>query len=105
MRGGPPDTVDRMTAEAQLALRGVRVGGLPADLYVYADRIVVAAGDSERSIPMGRVERVATRRTWGRGARLILGLRGGEIVEIRRLTQSATVTAHRTIVAIVRRFH
>jgi len=91
--------------EARLALKDVRVGGLPADLYVYDDRIVIAGGDGERRIPMGRLERVATRRAWGRGARLLLALSGGEVVEVRRLSASATGTAHRTIVAIARRFH
>jgi hypothetical protein len=94
-----------MSEVAQLALQGVRVGGQAADLYVYDDRLVITSGDGERTIPMGRVERVATRRTWGRGARLLLTLPDGEIVEVRRLTPSATVTAHRTIVAIARRLH
>jgi len=91
--------------EARLALKDVRVGGLPADLYVYDDRIVIAGGGGERRIPMGRLNRVATRRAWGRGARLLLALSDGEVVEVRRLSASATGTAHRTIVAIARRFH
>jgi hypothetical protein len=91
--------------EARLALKDVRVGGLPADLYVYDESIVITTGDGDRRIPMGRLERVATRRAWGRGGRLLLALSDGEIVEIRRLNASATGTAHRTIVAIARRFH
>jgi hypothetical protein len=94
-----------MQDEARLAVKGVRVNGRPADLYVYDDGLVVASEHGERHIPMRQLDRVATRRVWGRGARLVLGLGDGEIVEIRRLSASATVTAHRTIVAIARDFH
>jgi hypothetical protein len=91
--------------EARLAVRGVRVNGLAADLYVYDDRIVITSDEGDRRIPMRQLDRVATRRAWGRGARLLLALSGGEIVEIRRLSASATGTAHRTIVTIARDFH
>lgn len=92
-----------MNDEARLALKGVRVNGRTADLYVYDDRIVVAAAAGERVIPMADLERVATRRALGRGERILLALTGGEIVEVRKLSASSTVTAHRTIVAIARR--
>jgi hypothetical protein len=94
-----------MPKEARLALTNVRVDGRAADLYVYADRLVVATEHGEQVIPMGRLERVATRRSWRGGARLRLALTGNEIVEVRKLSTSTTVTAHRTIVGIARDFH
>ena len=101
-----PGTVPRrMTDEARLALMGVRVGGLPADVYVYDDRLVVAGGNGERVISMQRLERVATRRNWRGASRLLLALSDGEVVEIRKLDSSATAVAHRTIVGIARDFH
>ena len=41
----------------------------------------------------------------GAAPRLLLALSDGEIVEVRAPQPSATVTAHRTIVAIARDFH
>lgn len=93
-----------MVDEARLALTKVRVGGRAGNVYVYDDRIVVATGPSDRTIPMADLERVATRRSW-RGARLLLALTDGEVLQVRGLSASATSTAHRTIVAIARRFH
>jgi hypothetical protein len=94
-----------MATEARLALTRVRVDGVAADLYVYDDRLVVATANGERIIPMGRLERVATRRTWRGAPKLLLALGKEEIVEVRHLSASSTVTAHRTIVAIARDFH
>jgi hypothetical protein len=100
----PPDTVAAMS-EARLVVKGIRVQHRPTDLYVYDDVLVLTHDDGERRIPLRDLERVATRRTWGRGARLLLELSGGEVVDIRRLSASSTVTAHRTIVEVARRFH
>ena len=94
-----------MSEEARLVVKSVRVNGRPTDLYVYDNLLVLTGDDGERRIPLRELERVATRRTWGRGARLLLELSDGEIVEVRRLSQSATATAHRTIVAIARDIH
>lgn len=94
-----------MTDAARLVVKGVRVNHRPTDLYVYDNLLVLTADDGERRIPMRELERVATRRTWGRGARLVLALSDGEVIEITRLSQSATATAHRTIVAIARDLH
>jgi hypothetical protein len=94
-----------MADEARLALMGVRVAGLPADVYVYDDRIVIATGNGERVLSIGRLERVATRRNWRGASRLLLALSDGEVVEIRKLDSSATGVAHRTIVGIARDSH
>jgi len=94
-----------VATEARLALTRVRVDGAAADLYVYDDRLVVTTEHGDRVIPMGRLERVATRRTWRGGAKLLLALSGDQIVEVRKLSPSTTVTAHRTIVGIARDFH
>jgi hypothetical protein len=91
--------------EARLALTRVRIDGVAADLYVYDDRLVVTTEAGDRVIPMGRLERVATRRTWRGGAKLLLALSGDELVDVRKLSPSTSVTAHRTIVAIARDFH
>ncbi|MGZ4676483.1 MAG: hypothetical protein ACXVJ7_01280 [Acidimicrobiia bacterium] len=93
-----------MAAEARLALTKVRVGGRAAGVYVYDDRIVITTDDGDRTIPMADLERVGSRRNW-RGARLLLAFSNGEVVQVRRLSQSATRVAHRTVVDIARRFH
>ena len=54
---------------------------------------------------MGRLERVASRRTWRGSPRILLALTDDEIVEVRGLDRSATSVAHRTIVGIARDFH
>jgi len=94
-----------MAKEARLALTRVRVDGVAADLYVYDDRLVVATQHGEHAIPMGRVERIASRRTWRGSTRILLALSGDQIVEVRGLKASSASVAHRTIVAIARRFH
>src|SRR4051812_17497283 len=93
--GAPPPpasgTFDAvMPKQARLALTKVRVDGAAADLYVYDDRLVVATAHGERIIPMGRLERVATRRSWRGAPRLLLALSNDEIVEVRHLTASST---------------
>jgi hypothetical protein len=93
-----------MPKQARLALTKVRVNGRAANLYVYDDSLVVATDDGERIIPMDRLERIATRRTW-RGARLLLALADDEVVQVRGLSASSTSVAHRTIVGIARGLH
>ena len=93
-----------MIDEARLALRKVRVNGRPADLYIHDDRIVVTTEAGDRVVPMGRLERVATRKSW-RGARLLLALSGDETLEVRGLDASSTSVAHRTIVGVARGLH
>jgi hypothetical protein len=90
-----------MAEEARLALRSVRVNGRAANLYVFDDRLVVATDAGDRVIPMDRLERVATRRSW-RGARLLLALADDEMLQVRGLSASSTSVAHRTIVGIAR---
>lgn len=82
----------------------IRVDGRAGNVYVFDDRLVVATDAGERVIPMAEVERVASRRTW-RGARLLVGLAGAEVLQIRGLGGSATSVAHRTIVDLARRRH
>jgi len=94
-----------MGGEARLALRNVQVNRRVANLYVYDDRIVVATDDGERIIPMRRLERVATRRSWRGQPRLLLSLSDDEIAEVSKLDATSTAVAHRTIVEIARRFH
>jgi hypothetical protein len=94
-----------MASEARLALRNVQVNRRVANLYVYDDRIVVATDDGERIIPMRRLERVATRRSWRGQPRLLLSLSDDEIAEVSKLDATSTAVAHRTIVEIARRFH
>jgi len=104
--GGAPGTVDGgMAKDARLALKTVRVGGALADLYVYDEQIVITTGAGERVIPMGWLERVASRRTWRGRPRILLALSTDEIVEVRGLDRSAASVAHRTIVGIARDFH
>jgi hypothetical protein len=94
-----------MGGEARLALRNVQVNRRLANVYVYDDRIVVATDDGERIIPMRRLERVATRRSWRGQPRLLLSLSDDEIAEVSKLDATSTAVAHRTIVEIARRFH
>jgi hypothetical protein len=94
-----------MPKDARLALRNVQVERRVANVYVYDDRIVVVTDGGERVIPMRRVERVATRRSWRGQPRLLLALAGGEVAEIRKLDASSTAVAHRTIVGIARGLH
>jgi hypothetical protein len=107
-RGAPAaDTVGTVAADgddAQLALQKVRVDGRPANLYVFDDRIVIATEAGDRVIPMDRLERIATRRSW-RGARLLLALSDDEVLQVRGLSASSTSLAHRTIVGIARSRH
>jgi hypothetical protein len=90
-----------MADPALLALVKVRINRRAGNVYVYEDRIVVATDAGERTIPMDDLERLATRRTW-RGARILLALTDGEIVEIRGLSASHARGAHRTIVGLAR---
>ena len=73
-------------------------------MYVFDDRVEITTDDGEAVIPITDVERVANRRSW-RGARLLLALRGGRVIEIRRLGPDATAVAHRTILEIARAAH
>src|SRR6478609_7189963 len=72
----PPVPSRHMATQARLALTRVRIDGVASDLYVYDDRLVVTTEAGDRVIPMGRLERVATRRTWRGGAKLLLALSG-----------------------------
>jgi hypothetical protein len=90
--------------EARLALTNVRIGRSMGSLYVFDDRIEITTDDGDRTIPITDVERVANRRNW-RGARLLLALSGGQVVQVRRLGPNATTVAHRTILAVARAAH
>jgi hypothetical protein len=94
-----------MAQDARLALRNVQVNRRVANVYVYDDRIVVATDDGERIIPMQRLERVATRRSWRGQPRLVLALANDETAEISKLDAKSTAVAHRTIVGIARGLH
>lgn len=93
-----------MEDEARLALTNVRIGRSMGSLYVFDDRIEITTDDGDRTIPITDVERVANRRNW-RGARLLLALSGGQVVQVRRLGPNATTVAHRTILAVARAAH
>ena len=93
-----------MAEAALLALTKVRVGRARGQVYVFDHRLELVTDDGERTIPITDVERVAQRRSW-RGARLLLALTGGQIVEIRRLRPADAVVAHRTILALARAAH
>lgn len=90
-----------MAEAALLALTKVRVGRTRGRVYVFDDRLELVTDDNERTIPITEVERVAQRRSW-RGARLLLTLTGGQIIEVRRLSPADTAVAHRTILALAR---
>ena len=90
--------------EARLALTNVRIRRVASSIYVYDDRIVIDTVAGDRTIPMASLARVATRKSW-RGARLLLALDSGEVLDVRKLGASATSVAHRTIVEIARRNH
>jgi len=93
-----------VATDPHLALTKIRINRRAGNLYVYDDRLVIETLDGEREIPMGALERVATRRSMA-GARLLLALSSGEIVTVRRLSGSAARVAHRTIIEVARRFH
>ena len=103
-RPDAPDTVEAVGDEARLALTNVRIGRSMGSLYVFDDRIEITSDDGDRTIPITDVERVANRRSW-RGARLLLALSGGQVVQVRRLGPNATTVAHRTILAVARAAH
>ena len=90
-----------MAEAALLALTKVRVGRARGQVYVFDHRLELVTDDGERTIPITDVERVAQRRSW-RGARLLLTLTGGQIIEVRRLSPADTAFAHRTILALAR---
>ena len=90
-----------MAEPALLALVKVRINRRAGNVYAYEDRIVIATDAGDRVIPMDDLERLATRRTW-RGARILLALTDGEVVEIRGLSTSHASGAHRTIVGLAR---
>ncbi|MEP6624275.1 MAG: hypothetical protein ABJC79_07515 [Acidimicrobiia bacterium] len=93
-----------MGDDARLALTKVRIGRSMGSLYVFDDRIEITTDDGDRTIPITEVERVANRRNW-RGSRLLLALKGGQVVQVRRLGPNATTVAHRTILAVARAAH
>lgn len=93
-----------MADEARLVLTNVRIGRDRGRLFVFEDRLEIVTDDGERTIPITHIERVAQRRSW-RGARLLLALTGGQIIEVRRLRPADTVRAHRTILALARAAH
>ncbi len=90
-----------MAEAALLALTKVRVGRARGQVYVFDHRLELVTDDGERTIPITDVERVAQRRSW-RGARLLLTLTGGQIIEVRRLSPADTAVAHRMILALAR---
>ncbi len=88
-------------SEARLALTNVRIQRVASSIYVYDERIVINTTAGDRTIPMATLARVATRKSW-RGARLLLALDSGEVLDVRKLGASATTVAHRTILDIAR---
>lgn|GEM_PF-7134509 len=90
-----------MTDEARLALTKVRIGRTRGTLYVFDDRLELSTDTGERTVPITHVERVTNRRSW-RGARLLLALTGGQVIEVRGLSPAHTSVAHRTILTIAR---
>lgn len=90
--------------EARLALQKVRINLRRGSVFVYDDRFVVSTDQGERSIPMGRLDKLSTRKSL-RGAKLLLLFDGDEMLEIRGLSASHTAVAHRTIVEVARAFH
>ncbi len=93
-----------MADAALLALTNVRIGRDRGRVYVFADRLEFVTPTGERTIPITDVERVANRRSW-RGSRLLLGLTGGQTIEVRRLGPADTGVAHRTILTLARAAH
>ena len=93
-----------MADEARLALTKVRIGRARGRLYVFDDRLIVSTDAGDRTVPIAHIERVANRRSW-RGARLLLALADGQVIEVRGLTPANTTVAHRTILAIARAAH
>jgi hypothetical protein len=93
-----------MADEARLMLRNVRLGSSRGSLFVFGDRLELATDDGDRRIPITDIERVANRRSI-RGSRLLIAIRGGQVIEVRRLSASDTATAHRVILAIARAAH
>ena len=87
--------------EARLLLAKVRINRRAGNLYVFDDRIEIVTDTGNRIIPMHELERLTTRRSW-RGAKLLLALTDGEIIDVRRLAASHASRAHRTIIAIAR---
>lgn len=101
---GPNCKSGHMADAALLVLTNVRVGRARGRVYVFDDRLELVTDDGERMIPITDVERVAQRRSW-RGARLLLALTGGQVIEVRRLGPADTAVAHRTILALARAAH
>lgn len=93
-----------MAEAARLALTNVRIGRKRGSLFVFEDRIELATDGGEHRIPITDVERVANRRSW-RGARLLVSLTGGQIIQVRRLRPADIAVAHRTILALARAAH
>jgi hypothetical protein len=93
-----------MPEEARLALQKIKINRRIGSLFVYDDRFVISTDAGESVIPMGRLDKLATRRTV-RGAKLLMLFDGDEVVEVRGLSASDTTVAHRTIVGVARAFH
>jgi hypothetical protein len=93
-----------MADDARLTLHKIRINRRAGNLYVYDDRFVISTDAGERTIPMGNLDRLATRRSM-RGAKLLMIFDGDELIEVRGLSASATSVAHRTIVGLARAFH
>lgn len=93
-----------MPDDARLFLQKVRVNRRRASFFVYDDRFVISTDVGERTIPMGHLDKISTRKSV-RGAKLLLLFDNDELVEIRGLSTADTTVAHRTIVGVARAFH
>ena len=91
-----------MADDARLALQKVKINRRRGSLFVYDDRLVISTDAGETTIPLARLDKLATRRTL-RGAKLVMLFEGEDVIEVRGLSASDTSVAHRTIVGVARR--
>lgn len=82
-----------------MVLRKVKVDRVPAVVYLFEDRLVVASDEGERAIPIGRVARVTTKGSVRTGRITVDLVEGGGLV-IAGLRARDARTAHRVLVRL-----
>jgi hypothetical protein len=88
-----------VSEEAALVLKTVKVNGRPAQLFAFADRLLLVDPDGPRTIPIGDLARIA-HKAGLRTGQLVLTTVDNEQLVVRGLRSRDTPTAYQILVQL-----